>query len=94
MKPKGSIPTLPHVSIFTWENLPSTVVGVDPLGSWKFSTNHTFQCLPDHTLNWVFREGGANGHFQGGAGYFWGGAGYFFFFDEVKMKHFVFFREF
>ena len=27
-------------------------------------------------------------------GYFLGGAGYFFFFDEVKMKHFVFFREF
>ena len=42
-----------------------------------------------------FLRGGAlTAIFRGGAGYFWGGAGYFFFFDEVKMKHFVFFREF
>ena len=47
-----------------------------------------------HTLNWVFVKGGAIGHFEGGARDFWGGAGCFFFFDEVKMKHFVFFRVF
>ena len=38
-----------------------------------------------HTLNWVFCQGGPYRHFEGGAGCF-------FFFDEVKMKHFVFFR--
>ena len=38
-----------------------------------------------HTLNWVFCQGGCYRAFSGGC---W----LFFFFDEVKMKHFVFFR--
>ena len=42
-----------------------------------------------HTLNWVFCQGGRYQAFSGGVV---GGRWLFFFFDEVKMKHFVFFR--